>query len=82
MDQVSNVRINQPLFWVLFRHKGIVYINVTLKVKTVLMFLLRVASIAVQPEIATNDCNNTAKVYSRIKIFSSFVQSITGNKLE
>lgn len=64
MDQVINVRINQPLFCVLFSHEGIVNINVTLKVKTVLVFLLWIASIAVQPETATNDYSNTAK-YSK-----------------
>ena len=50
MDQVFNIRINQPLSCLFFSHEGIVYINVTLKVKTVLMFLVWVASIAVQPE--------------------------------
>lgn len=50
MDQVIYIRINHPLLRVLFSHEGIVHINVTLKVKTVLMFLLWITSIAVQPE--------------------------------
>lgn len=55
MDQILNVTINQSLFCLLFSHESIVYINVTLKVKTVLMFFFWIASISVQPETAIDD---------------------------
>lgn len=60
MDQVSNVRVNQPLSCFLFGHEGIIYINVTLKVKTVVVLLLWITSVAVQPEETTNNSFITA----------------------
>lgn len=64
LGQVINVTINQPLVCFLVSHEGVVYINVTLKVKTVVMFLVWVTSIAVQPETSANDCNDITKAYS------------------
>lgn len=81
MDQVINVRINQPLFCVLFSHESIVDINVTLKVKAVLMFLLWIASIAVQPEI--NKRKTTVAILqntARIFFFCTNCQSMKGNR--
>lgn len=51
MDQVINVRINQPFFCVLLFHEGIIHIDVALKVKAVFMYLFWITSIAVQPEL-------------------------------
>lgn len=61
MDQVIYIRINQPFSCVLFSHEGIVYINVTLKVKLVFMFQFWIASISVQPEII-NECEDSSVV--------------------
>lgn len=37
MDQVFNITVNQPVSSVLFLHVCIIYINVTLEVKMVIM---------------------------------------------
>ncbi len=72
-DQVINVRISQPLSCLIFRHEGIIYIDVTIKVKTVLMLLVWIASIAVQPETATNNCYNTAFIPFHCSVYCFFL---------
>lgn len=64
LDQSINVFINQPLSPLLFSHEGIVHVNVTLKVKTVLMLLIRIASVTVQPETKAKDFNSIAEAFS------------------
>lgn len=64
LDQSINVFINQPLSPFLFSHEGIIHVNVTLKVKTVLMLLICITSITIQPETKAKDFNSIAEVFS------------------
>lgn len=66
LDQSIDVIINQPLSAFLFSHEGIIHINVTLKVKTVRMWLIWITSVTIQPETKAKD-------------FSSFAEAFSGN---
>lgn len=48
--KVINICIDKILLCVLFFHKGVVYINMTLKVKTIFVFFLWISSVSVQSE--------------------------------
>lgn len=64
LDQSINVIINQPLSLLLFSHEGIIHVNVTLKVKTVLMLLIWITSVTIQPETKAKDFNSIAEAFS------------------
>lgn len=47
LDQIIYISVNQPFPTFLFSHEGIIHVNVTLKVKAVVMLLIWIASITI-----------------------------------
>lgn len=68
LDQSINVIINQPLPPFLFSHEGIIHVNVTLKVETVLMLLIWITSVTIQPETKAKDFNSIAEAFSLVVV--------------